>query len=214
MAVDSLKTPMQSAWSSRRTVLRAVGAGAVVTLLSGRLGSVARAQLPFPTRIRVLHAAPPLGKVEVLFNGEKKLDEFTYGTNEDYELILSDPLVIPVPVDRSPLAADTARVRVVHAAVDVPAVDIAQKGGDVIIENVGYGQLSDPLEVPAGSYDLEARLQGTSEAAFALPTLTVEGGTVYQVVAYGIPGDSETPLTVGILSDAARAPIPAATPTR
>ncbi|MBL8126519.1 MAG: DUF4397 domain-containing protein [Chloroflexia bacterium] len=250
MAVDSLKTPMQSAWSSRRTVLRAVGAGAVVTLLSGRLGSVARAQSPFPTRIRVLHAAPPLGKVEVLFNGEKKLDEFTYGTtsdwievgaglvrvtisrdraginyivydaiapvvaNEDYELILSDPLVIPVPVDRSPLAADTARVRVVHAAVDVPAVDIAQKGGDVIIENVGYGQLSDPLEVPAGSYDLEARLQGTSEAAFALPTLTVEGGTVYQVVAYGIPGDSETPLTVGILSDAARAPIPAATPTR
>lgn len=249
MSMDYSVTRMHTVLSSRRTVLRAVGAGVAATLIAGPLGSVARAQSPFPTRIRVLHAAPALGKVEVLFNGEKKLDEFTYGTtsdwievgagvvrvtvrrdraginyivfdtiapvvaNEDYELILSDPLVIPVPVDRSPLAADTARVRVVHASVDVPAIDIAIKGGDVVIENLVYGQLSEPLEVPAGSYDLEARLHGTGEVALELPTFTAEAGMVYQVVAHGIPGDSAAPLTVTTLSDAARAPMPEATPT-
>ncbi len=238
-----------SGFSSRRSVLRAVGAGAVATLLAGRLGTAVRAQSPFPTRVQVLHASPPLGKVEVLFNGQKKLDEFTYGTtsdwievdpgvvrvtisrdrvginyivydaiapvvaNEDYELILSDPLVIPVPVDRSPLPADTARVRVVHATVDVPAIDIAKKGGDVIIENLKYGELSDPIEVPAGSYDLEARLHDTGEVALDLPGLTAEAGMVYQVVVYGTPGDSEAPLTVGVLSDAARTAMPAGTPT-
>jgi len=247
--MDHIVTTMQTSLSSRRTVLRAAGTAALVTLVSGHLGSTVRAQSPFPTRIRVLHAAPPLGKVEVLFNGEKKLDEFTYGTtsdwievgagvvrvtirrdraginyivydaiapvvaNEDYELILSDPLVIPVPVDRSALAADTARVRVVHASVDVPAIDIALKGGDVVIENLVYGQLSEPLEVPAGSYDLEARLHDTGEVALELPTFTAEAGMVYQVVAYGIPGDSEAPLTVATLSDSARASKPAATPT-
>jgi hypothetical protein len=240
---------METVLSSRRAALRTAGAGVVATLIAGRLGSVARAQSPFPTRIRVLHAAPPLGEVEVLFNGEEKLDEFAYGTtsdwievgagvvrvtirrdraginyivydaiapvvaNEDYELILSDPLVIPVPVDRSPLASDTARVRVVHASVDVPPIDIAIKGGDVVIENLAYGQLSEPLEVPAGSYDLEARLHDTGEVALELPTFTAEAGMVYQVVAYGIPGDSEAPLTVATLSDEARPPMAAATPT-
>lgn len=249
MPTDHVVTTMQTAVSSRRAVLRTAGAGVVATLIAGRLGSVARAQSPFPTRIRVLHASPALGKVEIRFNGEKKLDEFTYGTtsdwievgagvvrvtisrdraginyivydavapvvaNEDYELVLSDPLVIPIPVDRSPLAADTARVRVVHASVDVPAIDIAKKGGDVIIENLAYGQLSDPLEVPAGSVDLEARLHDSGEVALELPGLTAEAGTVYQVVIYGNPGDSEAPLTVTTLSDAARTSNPAATPT-
>lgn len=241
-----------SAWSipghSRRTVLRLVGAGVVVGIGSSRHGGLAAAQSPFPTRIRVLHAAPELGKVEILFNGNKALNEFDYGTtsdwieikpgvvrttirrdrfgmnypvfdaiapvvaNEDYELILSDPIVIPAPVDRSPLPADTSRVQVIHASVDVPAIDIAKQGGDVVIDNLSYGQLSDPMDVPAGTYDLEARLHGTGDIALALPGMTAESGMVYHLVIYGRPGDTDTPLTVATLSDEAHPPAPASTP--
>lgn len=233
---------------SRRATLRLAGAGVVVGLASGRRSHLAAAQTPFPTRIRVLHAAPALGKVEVLFNGTEELDEFDYGTtsdwievrpgtvrilirrdrfginypvfdaiapvvaNQDYELILSDPIVIPAPVDRSPLPADTSRVQVIHASVDVPAIDIAEKGGDVLIDNLSYGQLSDPADVPAGSYDLEARLHGSGEVVLDLPGVTVDPGMVYHLVIYGKPGDTDTPLTLATLADEALAPMPASTP--
>src|SRR3954453_16548691 len=82
----------------RRGVLRAAGAGAIAAVLGGRLGLLAGAQASFPTRIRVLHAAPELGKVEVFFNGEKKLDEFDYGTTSDW--IQVDPGVVRATVRR------------------------------------------------------------------------------------------------------------------
>ncbi|MFN8590187.1 MAG: DUF4397 domain-containing protein [Thermomicrobiales bacterium] len=247
--IDEVPAAMRTISQSRRGLLRVAGAGAVVALAGTRGFAVTRAQTPFPTRIKVLNAAPSLGKVEVLFNGKKELDEFTYGmtsdwidvspglvratvrrdragfnyivfdaiapvvANEDYILILSDPLVIPVPVDKSPLAADQARVRVVHATVDVPAVDIAVKGGNVIVDNLQYAQLSAPVDVPAGTYDLEVRLHGTSEVALDIPDVTVEPGVVYDVVAYGTPGDERAPLTVQVITSEARAGAPAATPT-
>src|SRR4051812_39059301 len=210
MSVELVSASWAVRGHSRRAVMRLVGAGVVAGIAAGRQGRLVGAQTPFPTRIRVLHAAPGLGKVEVLFNGNEELDEFDYGTtsdwidvnpgtvrvtirrdrfginypvfdaiapvvaNEDYELILSDPIVIPVPVDRSPLPADTSRVQVVHASVEVPAIDIARKGGDVLIDNLTYGQLSPAADVPAGSYDLEARLHGTGDVVLDIPGVTVE----------------------------------------
>jgi hypothetical protein len=249
MRTDPLAMTTFTVTPSRRGVLRAAGAGALAAMLGGRLGLLASAQASFPTRIRVLHAAPELGKVEVLFNGEEKLDEFDYGTtsdwievdpgvvrstvrrdraginyivfdtiapvvaNEDYYLILSDPLVIPVAVDRSPVAADSARVRVIHATADIPAVDIAVKGGDVIVDDLQYGELSDAVEVPAGTYDLEVRLHGTAEVVFDLPGVVVEPGIVYDVVAHGKPGSEPAPLTAAVLTDEARAGAPASAAT-
>jgi hypothetical protein len=133
--------------------------------------------------------------------------------NEDYELIISDPIVIPAPVDRSPLSPGMARYRFVQASVDVPAIDIAVKGGEVVISNLGYGQLSDPQEVAPGSYDLEARLQGTGEVVLDMPGVTVEEGQVYTLVIHGVPQNTTTPLTVTSLADEALAPMPSATPT-
>ena len=100
----------------------------------------------------------------------------------------------------------------VHTTADVPVVDIAIKGGDVI-ENLGYGQLSDPLDVPAGIHDLEVRHHGSSEVVFNVPGVEVKPGVVYDIVAYGNPGDDAMPLTVAVLTDEARAGDPTATPS-
>lgn len=94
----------------------------------------------------------------------------------------------------SSLADDTARVRVIHASPDAPAVDIAVKGGDVLISNLAFPNASDYLEVPAGSYDLEVRAAGTTTVALGLPGVALEPQVVYSV--YAIGQLSENTLTV------------------
>jgi hypothetical protein len=78
-----------------------------------------------------------------------------------------------------------SRVRVVHASPDAPAVDVAVKGGDVLIENLAFPEASDYLSVPAASYDLEVRPTGTTDVALDLPGVEFEAGMVYTIYAIG-----------------------------
>lgn len=89
------------------------------------------------------------------------------------------------PADFAQTADGNARVRVIHASPDAPAVDIAVTGGDVLIPGLEFPNGSDYLEVPAGTYDLEVRAAGTTDVALPLPGVTFEAGTVYEVFAVG-----------------------------
>ena len=249
MQSGRLSTMFGGVTGSRRGMLRVAGAGIVASVVSHRFGMPALAQDPFTTRVMVLHAAPGLGQVEVLFNGDELLDEFDYGqtsdwldidpgsvrvtvrrdrfginypvfdavypvaVGNDYTLIISNPIVIPTAVDREPLPADTSRVRVVHASVDTPAIDVAVAGGDVAVEDLSYGQLSDPIEVPAGTVDMEVRVNETGEVLLDLPGGIFEPGTTYEAILYGTPGSSDAPLTVTWLTDTVREGEPTGTPT-
>ena len=82
-----------------------------------------------------------------------------------------------------------ARVRVVHASPDAPAVDVAVKGGDVLIEDLAFPEASDYLSVPAASYDLEVRPTGTTDVALDLPGVELEAGMVYTIYAIGQTAD-------------------------
>jgi hypothetical protein len=97
-----------------------------------------------------------------------------------------------------------ARIRVVHASPDAPAVDIAVKGGDVLISNLAFPDASDYLVVPAGSYDLEVRVAGTTDVALDLPGVVLDAGMVYSVYAIGQVGDGS--LTVLPVTATATAP--------
>jgi len=81
--------------------------------------------------------------------------------------------------------AGYARIRVVHASPDAPAVDVAVKGGPVLFAGLPFPQASTYLSVPAGTYDLEVRAAGTSTVALALPGVTLESGKMYTVFAVG-----------------------------
>jgi hypothetical protein len=59
--------------------------------------------------------------------------------------------------------AGQAWVRFFHASPDAPAVDIAVAGGAVLFANVAFNQGTTYLPVPAGTYDLEARVAGIAE---------------------------------------------------
>lgn len=100
------------------------------------------------------------------------------------------------PMDLSPLEGDMARVRVIHASPDAPAVDVAVTGGDVLISNLEFPNASDFIEVPAGTYDLEVRVAGTTDVALPLPGVEFEAGMVYDVFAIGHVSDGSLTVLV------------------
>ena len=93
------------------------------------------------------------------------------------------------PVNFSAIEGENARIRVVHASPDAPAVDVAVTGGDVLVPALAFPSASDYLEVPAATYDLEVRAAGTTDVALPLPGVALEAGMVYSVYAIGQLGD-------------------------
>ncbi len=82
-----------------------------------------------------------------------------------------------------------AQVRVVHFSADAPAVDVALDGGDVVVENLAYPGAAGYLDLPEGEYDLEIRPTGTTDVAFDIDPLMLDGGNSFTVFAIGSLAD-------------------------
>jgi hypothetical protein len=85
-----------------------------------------------------------------------------------------------------PPSAGHAKVRVLHASPDAPAVDIAATGGPLLFKNVGFRHVTDFSEVPAGMVDLEVRPAGQTETLMVVPDYTLAEGTMHTFVALGL----------------------------
>ena len=84
----------------------------------------------------------------------------------------------------SALAADEARVRVLHASPDAPAVDVQLDGQPVeALTNVPFGAISDYLKVPAGEHQVTVYPTGTTTTAVIDAAVTVEAGMSYTIAA-------------------------------
>lgn len=80
---------------------------------------------------------------------------------------------------------DTAKLRVVHASPDAPAVDV-YVDGDLTLEDVPFKADSGYLEIPGGTYNVEVFAAGSEYAegeAVLQADLTVEAGAAYTVAA-------------------------------
>ena len=67
----------------------------------------------------------------------------------------------------------TAKVRVLHASPDAPAVDIYADGA-LVLENVPFGVASSYLEVPAGPHQFQVVATGTMPADGAVIDATID----------------------------------------
>ncbi|MFD1632367.1 DUF4397 domain-containing protein [Haloplanus ruber] len=104
-----------------------------------------------------------------------------------------EPLVLED--DNAAPADDTARVRLVHASPDAPAVDVTlASNGDTLFDGVAYGD-SGYVEVPAGEYTLEVRgdTEGNDGDVVAEFTVQVDGGEVYTGFAAGYLSPDDAP---------------------
>lgn len=124
----------------------------------------------------------------------------------DYTVIATDVLASITPVvavdDNMAPAAGNAKVRFFHGSPDAPAVDIALTDGPVLFGNVSFGDFAaSPLEVPAGTYDLEVRVAGTDTVVLTLPGLALAADTVYTAYATGLVADGAADRTLYLNND-------------
>ena len=125
--------------------------------------------------------------------------------DNDYYLIITDPLVIGGVFDTNPIPDRGARVRIVQASVALPAVTVtANEESQVLARQLPYAATSVYTVVPAGTYDFDVTLADSGEVALTVPGLVLEGDTTYDLVLMGQPGDEDHPLELRPLSDTTR----------
>lgn len=94
----------------------------------------------------------------------------------------------------------TAKVRVVHASPDAPAVDVFVNGNRALT-NVPFFTASDYLDLPAGTYRVQVAPTGQDASAAVIDaTATIEAGKAYTVAATGPVASIQPTIVVDDLS--------------
>ncbi|MGC8759914.1 MAG: DUF4397 domain-containing protein [Bryobacteraceae bacterium] len=100
--------------------------------------------------------------------------------------------------------SSNARVRIVHASPDAPAVDIYVNGG-IVLENLPFREYSEYLSLPAGTYTVEIKVTGTNTLVKQL-SVPVQAGKDYTAIAVGYAGGGSPGFDVMLLEDDNSAP--------
>jgi LPXTG-motif cell wall-anchored protein len=175
-------------------------------------GSVAFSNAPFKGITAYAALAPATYNVKVTPTGATEPvvinADLTLAAGTDYTVVAVGQLADIEPLvlvdNNSAPAAGKAHVRFVHASPNAPAVDIAVTGGPVLFSNVPFKGVGDYLPVDAGTYNLEARIAGTTDVALSVPGVKLEAGKVYTIFAMGLAGGD--PALTAVTSVDASAP--------
>lgn len=94
------------------------------------------------------------------------------------EAVLYEDTIDPVP-------AGKARVRVIHASPNAPAVDVKLAGTSTLVVQDAPFKATAYVELDAGSYRFDISRAGEVAALFTTPALRFESGWIYTLVATG-----------------------------
>lgn len=105
--------------------------------------------------------------------------------------------------DNSCPAKGKSHVRFIHAASGAPAVDIWANMNSIVFENVTYGSTGNPTYLPVDSGDLTLAVapSGVREVVLGPLPLSLSPGKTYSIIASGLVGDAEAPLTALVSED-------------
>ena len=126
---------------------------------------------------------------------------FDLDPGQAYELLVqgggTDLSFAITGVDLRPVAEGQARLRVIHASPDAGAVNVGIEGDEAnLFEGVEFGNATEYVILDAGDYPIEVR-PGDDDMTVALRSdVTLEEGTVYDLVAIGRPDDRSLSLLV------------------
>lgn len=126
---------------------------------------------------------------QVLFDASVDLQA---GQQMTLALVGQPPSIMPLLlVDRTETpASGQASVRLVHAAAGVAPMDVATSGGMPLFKNVAYGGTGTYVDVPAGTYTLNAQLLDQSAAVLTIPNVALTAGQV--VTLFVVPAQNAT----------------------
>lgn len=80
--------------------------------------------------------------------------------------------------------ANTSWVRVVHASVDAPAVDVLANG-NLVFQGLRFRDFTEYTPVPPGTYTFRVNLAGTQTTAVSTGAVNLQGGVAYTFYATG-----------------------------
>jgi hypothetical protein len=119
----------------------------------------------------------------------------------DYSVIaISPPNHIEALVlkDDNTIDPNNARIRIVHACKNAPAVDIYvdEFGPNPVVTNLSYKNATGYLAIPEDTYTIRIFVAGTQTQVFVVNDLPLEKGKVYSAFAIGLLGNNNFPFGV------------------
>ncbi len=98
-------------------------------------------------------------------------------------------------VDITETEAGRARLRIVNAVPDAPAISVGVSGTDEpLVDGVQFPNASEYQNIDPGTYDLDVRNADSGETLVAAPGIQVEAGQVYDLFALGQAGNGTVQL--------------------
>jgi hypothetical protein len=107
------------------------------------------------------------------------------GMLSDIELTL----VVEPPISRLP---NETFVRVVHLSPNTPNVDITLADGTKLFGDVEYKEITDYIRIRPATYELQARLAGTSNIILDVPNANLRFGNIYTIYVVGLMNGNPT----------------------
>lgn len=98
---------------------------------------------------------------------------------------LPDIELLPISENIVPKVSTGTHIRVAHLSPNAPAVDITLPNGDVIFENVEFGEVTDYINIPRGVYTLQIRPTGSSEVVMTIPNVEFMPNFYYTIYVLG-----------------------------
>lgn len=109
-------------------------------------------------------------------------------------------LLLALVMVPSAFAQNSAKVRVLHASPDAPAVDV-YINGDRTLTNVPFFTASDYLDLPAGTYRVQVTPTGSPAGDAVIDAnATIEAGKAYTIAATGAVAAIQPTIIVDDLS--------------
>ncbi|WP_338729222.1 DUF4397 domain-containing protein [Haladaptatus sp. DJG-WS-42] len=169
--------------------------------------------LPLPVGTYTVKITAAGDEDTVAFNGDVTVERNVYTIAAIGELTEGTfrPLVLVDTLRR--VRGKNARIRVVHASPDAPAVDVTVVDGAVtLFDGPAFGDVAEYIEVPAGSYDVQIRgdTAGNDGPVVGTFPVTLDRGDIYTVFAMGYLTPDDEPaanpfdLVVAVDRDARR----------
>jgi hypothetical protein len=97
--------------------------------------------------------------------------------------------ILPVPETKTFEPLDKVYIKFAHLSPNTGAVDITLPDGKILFNNISYKEFTDYIEIPAGTYTLEAKPTGSKNTVLYVPNVRLKPQRFYTVYAIGLIND-------------------------